>query len=112
MNEHRKTVGRPFRPGVSGNPGGRPKELREVTELARSQTTDAIKTLVAAMNTDSAPWAARIAAANAILDRGWGRTKESVDMSVRGPTLEQLVLASYRREEQLEPPTIEAEELH
>ena len=35
MNEHHKVVGRPFPPGVSGNPGGRPKELRDITELAR-----------------------------------------------------------------------------
>jgi hypothetical protein len=48
---------------------------------------DAIKTLVAAMNSDGAPWAARIAAANGILDRGWGKTKETVDMNVRA-TLE------------------------
>ena len=35
-----------------------------MTELARSHATDAIKTLVAAMTSDSAPWATRIAAAN------------------------------------------------
>ena len=53
----------------------------------------------------------KVSSANAILDRGYGRPKELVDMSVRGPTLEQLVLKSYRHE-RLEPPTIEAEELH
>jgi hypothetical protein len=57
-----------------------------VIELARSHTTDAIKTLVAAMNSDRAPWAARIAAANAILDCAFGR-----------PKLGAAALASYMR---------------
>jgi hypothetical protein len=51
--------------------------------------------------------ATRIAAANAILDRGWGKPKEHVDVSVQGPTLEEIVLASFRRERQA--PVIEGE---
>ena len=65
-----------------GNPGGRPKELRDVIELARLHTTDAIETLAAAMNSDSAPWAVRISAANAILDRGWGKPKETTEARI------------------------------
>jgi hypothetical protein len=45
MNEHRKIVGGRFQKGVSGNPGSRPKELRDVTELARLHSPKAIKPL-------------------------------------------------------------------
>jgi hypothetical protein len=58
------------------------EELRDGIVLARSHTTDAIETLVAAMNSDSAPWGARIAAANAILDRGWGKPEQTVSANV------------------------------
>ena len=44
------TIGRPFKKGQSGNPGGRPKAVAEVKELARARTSDAIETLVSIMS--------------------------------------------------------------
>ena len=62
----------PFEKGQSGNPGGRPKVVAEVKGLAREYTSQAIETLVSIMtNTKAAP-AARVSAANALLDRGYG----------------------------------------
>jgi hypothetical protein len=37
--------GRPFQKGVSGNPGGRPKVLGDVQELARQKSPEAINML-------------------------------------------------------------------
>ena len=79
--------GRPFPKGVSGNPGGRPargpdrrKIEADARLLARSHGVEAVENLVAIMNDEAAPHMARIIAANAILDRGWGRPPISVEM--------------------------------
>ena len=68
----------PFHKGQSGNPGGRPKVLAEVKELAREHTGEAIQTLVSIMtNPKSAP-AARVSAANSLLDRGHGKPPQHI----------------------------------
>jgi HEAT repeat protein len=67
-----------FVKGQSGNPGGRPKALIEVQALAREHSPSAIATLAKIMEDDSAPAAARIAAACAILDRGYGRPPQAL----------------------------------
>ena len=72
------TIGKPFKKGQSGNPGGRPKVVAEVKELARAHTAEAIQTLVSIMtNPQSAP-AARVSAANALLDRGYGKPPQHI----------------------------------
>jgi Family of unknown function (DUF5681) len=67
------TIGKTFKKGQSGNPGGRPKVVAEVQELARQHTTTAIETLVSIMTNSKAAPAARVSAANALLDRGYGK---------------------------------------
>jgi hypothetical protein len=73
-----------FQPGKSGNPGGRPKIVGEVQELARSHATAAIETLAEIMQNEKAPCAARVAAASAILDRGYGKPPQAVEHSGDG----------------------------
>jgi hypothetical protein len=51
-----------------------------VKTAAKELTQTAIDTLNAAM-TPAAPWAARVAAATAILDRGWGKPGQHVGIS-------------------------------
>jgi Family of unknown function (DUF5681) len=61
-----------FQPGKSGNPGGRPKELKGIQDLARTHCPEAIKTLVAVCKGGKSE-SARVTAAVALMDRGYGR---------------------------------------
>jgi hypothetical protein len=80
-----------FRPGVSGNVNGRPKRpetiearrvVADVKAAARELTLDAMDTLKLVMKDPKAPPAARVGAATAILDRGWGKPTQPVDANI------------------------------
>ena len=71
VTKNRNSSGQ-FVPGQSGNPGGRPKDDHRVAELARSYTVEAIDTLVELMR-DGKDERVRGTAAQALLDRGWGK---------------------------------------
>ncbi len=49
------------------------KAPTEIKSLARAHTQAAINTLVGVMNQPEAQAAARVSAAQALLDRGWGK---------------------------------------
>lgn len=68
----RDTTGR-FLPGKSGNPGGRPRVIGHIRDLAQGHAQNAIAVLAEIMAQQDAPASARIAAATALLDRGYGR---------------------------------------
>jgi hypothetical protein len=83
-----------FKPGKPGGPG-RPKKKAEekataiakkaivdVKAAAKDCTEDAIKTLKSVMKDESKPAAARVGAAIAILDRGWGKPTQAVEANV------------------------------
>ena len=72
-----------FKRGQSGNPGGRPKVLKEIQELARSHCPRAIETLAGIMDAPQSSRRDRIAAAIALLDRGYGKSAQSVESTVR-----------------------------
>lgn len=72
----------PFRKGQSGNPGGRPKAVGVVRDLAREHTPNAINALAEIMNDEEVPPAQRIAAAQVMLDRGWGKPMQTVEGNV------------------------------
>jgi hypothetical protein len=57
----------------------RSRTVTEIRSLARSHTRTALNVLVGVMRNTKAPAPARIAAANAILDRGWGKATQAVE---------------------------------
>lgn len=70
-----------FKKGKSGNPGGRPKEDVSLKLLARAKTQQAINTLVSIMTSKKAPAAARVTAACALLDRGYGKPTQVTELT-------------------------------
>ena len=82
MTEKKKVVGKPFQKGKSGNPGGRPKIPQHVKELAQAKTEDAVLTLIEIMGDGKQPAAARVSAANSLLDRGYGKPAQQIEAKV------------------------------
>ena len=74
----RKTPSSVWKPGQSGNPGGRPKVAAEIQAVARDHGREAIERLVALMHSKNESVAVR--AAEALLDRGYGRPIQGMEM--------------------------------
>jgi hypothetical protein len=60
------------------------KTITEIRSLARSHTRTAINALVGVMKSKDATHAARVSAATAILDRGWGRPVQALENGDNG----------------------------
>ena len=59
------------------------KTPTDIRSLARSHTDSALRTLANVMSAEDAPHSAKVSAAVALLDRGWGKPAQTVDMTVR-----------------------------
>lgn len=79
----------PFVKGQSGNPAGRRKEDLNLKMLARAHTEDAIKTLAAALTSDNDR--TRVAAAEVLLDRGWGKPAQFVENKHSGELVQRVI---------------------
>lgn len=66
----------------------------DIKALARVHTVTALRTLAKIMTTSDAPPAARVAAAQVLLNRGWGQPEQAVEVKgeitskvIRTPTV-------------------------
>jgi hypothetical protein len=67
---------RPWKPGQSGNPSGRPKGDAWFRKLCRKRTVKALKALEAALERDEHA----VSAAKALLEFGWGKAPNVVTL--------------------------------
>ena len=74
-----------FQPGQSGNPNGRPKKNAEVIALTQQHTEAAIAALASIMLDEEKPTASRVAAAGALLDRGYGKPAQTIARDPEAP---------------------------
>ena len=90
--------GRPFRPGQSGNPGGRVKDQLSVAEVLRRKLTPeerADMLIELAMKAEDER--VRLQARLAILERTEGKVRDTVDINHGGPTPDQQQLLNALR---------------
>jgi hypothetical protein len=98
-----------WKPGQSGNPAGRAKPEVDIAALARVHGTKCIEVVVRLM-TRSKDEKIKLAAAIALLDRGFGRPKQEMDINSNSTIELHLVAAraiSSTLIEQQSTPTIE-----
>lgn len=70
------------RPGAGRKPGAVSKAKREIAEEAKQYAGQALVTLAEIMGDPDAPHSARVSAANAIIDRGYGKPHQSTGMKL------------------------------
>ena len=80
----RRGPGRPFKPGQSGNPGGRPKISDDVREMLKAATPKAVRLLVSVMDDDGQKTALRMDAAKTIIERVYGKPLQPIDSTISG----------------------------
>lgn len=69
-----------WKKGQSGNPSGYPKALVEVSKAAKEYTPESMKFLGKVLRDEKESTAARLKAVEILLDRGWGRPAQTLNV--------------------------------
>jgi hypothetical protein len=100
---------RPQRAGEpSRNPRGRPKKDYDLAALAQSHAELAVKTLAQCLTDAEASWPAKVSAASELLDRGFGKAPQSLDVEHKVTLSDEFEAFVRRLNGQHEAPMIEA----
>jgi hypothetical protein len=86
----RDSAGR-WLPGRSANPSGVPREVLRVKRIAQGHGPEMLDALVEIVRDKTAPHASRVAAAREVLDRGFGKPEQNVDIRLQQQKLELLL---------------------
>lgn len=71
-----------WKKGQSGNPGGRRKQDYRIKDLAQEHTEPALKMIRSIMDDPKTVPSVKLAAANALLDRGYGKPAQTIDATI------------------------------
>lgn len=76
----KRTPGRPFEKGKSGNPSGRPKVPDDIKDMLKAATPDACRLLCNTINDPDAKLDLRVRCSEIVLDRVYGKPQQAVEV--------------------------------
>lgn len=82
------------------------KAPSDIRSLARAHTKSAIKTLVGIMEQADANVSARVAAATALLNRGWGMPQQDIGITPSDAFIQALKQINAIHSEEPDPPQV------
>jgi len=77
-NGNPATLRPPWKRGQSGNARGANRGYRRTLKAAREASPEAMETIIACMRDTSAPWPARVRAAELVIERAWGAPNQAL----------------------------------
>jgi hypothetical protein len=98
----------PAKKGEVRNPRGRPKKDYDLAKMAQAHAEKAIETLAKCLVDGESSWPAKVSAASELLDRGFGKAPQSLDVEHKVTLSDEFEAFVRRLNGQHEAPMIEA----